>query len=168
MCLNTLLVFRINTTVDLNRIGRSSVQTDLFYHFNIRAIYWAAPIPQWIRLRLPSWCFHFFNLNLNCSVTRTKINKKRPGLAHSDRMNVLKPHFQSRHGINRVRSCLVQAQLSKLSSKVLNGKREKIIFGFERLHSGKRRQPLQSTFVLSFAVFICQTFSTLFAFATFI
>ena len=140
----------------------------LFYHFNIRAIYWAAPIPQWIRLRLPSWCFHFFNLNLNCSVTRTKINKKRPGLAHSDRMNVLKPHFQSRHGINRVRSCLVQTQLSKLSSKVLNGTREKIIFGFERLHSGKRRQPLQSTFFLSFAVFICQTFSTLFAFATFI
>ena len=54
--------------------------------------YWGAAIAQWIRLRLPSCrpgfesqahhlCFHQFIKKL-CNVEKTKINKKRPRLAH--------------------------------------------------------------------------------------
>ena len=52
-----------------------------------------AAIAQWIRLRQPSYgagfesqaqylCFPFCNLNLNCIVKRTKVDKKMPRLAH--------------------------------------------------------------------------------------
>ena len=61
--------------------------------------HWGAAIAQWIRLRLPScrpgfesqahhlrfFQFKLFKLyicHLNWNVKRTKINKKRPGLAH--------------------------------------------------------------------------------------
>ena len=54
---------------------------------------WVTTIAQWIRLRQPSYgagfesqaqylCFPFCNLNLNCIVKRTKVDKKMPRLAH--------------------------------------------------------------------------------------
>ena len=73
------------------------VFTNLYQNANM-LVSWGATIAQWIRLRLPSCrpgfesqaCHlrFFIYLCYICHVKRTKINKKRPGLAHLKNMLV--------------------------------------------------------------------------------
>ena len=68
---------------------------------------WVAAIALWLRLRLPfcgrgfeTQAHHlcFFNLYWNCNEKRTKINKKRLGLAHFYKKNIWSMHaFQIIH-----------------------------------------------------------------------
>ena len=62
-----------------------------FYALRNIIIWWVAAIAPWFRLRLSSsgpgfespkhTIYAYFNLYWNCNEKRTKINKKRPGLA---------------------------------------------------------------------------------------
>ena len=75
-------------SIDVNRVSLKII------HYGKTSLRWGAAIAQWICLRLPSCCRgftsqshhqHFYQFKIEFKlwrVEKTKINKKKPGLAH--------------------------------------------------------------------------------------